>query len=647
MGRLISFRPALNDLGQVALTAKLDNSDTSNDQGIWIGAPGSLQLLVREDDLVEVTPDDFRTVTLADLINSSGVNGRQSGFNASGQVAFVLRFTDGSRGVFLATAVGPNDPPIADAGPDDTVTEIQSVVLDGTASSDPEEKPLNFVWSIAGSQIATGPTPTVGPFAVGVYSITLTVTDASGVSDVDSKILTVESVPPIADAGSDQTVTSMDTVVLDGTASFDPGGTPLTYSWTISGSQVATGPMPTIGPFAVGVHSITLTVTDTAGDSDVDSMILTVESLPPVADAGPDQTVTDIDTVLLDGTGSSDPEATMLTYSWAIAGTEIATSPTPTVGPFTVGTHNIDLTVTDGHGKPATDSMILTVLPAPPVAVDDLLLLPKGRTVTGNLLANDQDIFGGGLTIVSVGAPSNGTATLNADDTVAYRRDSSFKSGCDQFGYTIEDARGTQASATAFVNVGNFSPCGPPQPNSPPVANDDGYTMTEGGSLTVAAPGVLDNDTDADGDPLTAALVSGPTTGALTLDPDGGFTFTPPVAFVGDASFTYRANDGTDDSNDATVVITVNPQGAGTVHVGDIDGASAPGSRGKWSATATVEVHDADPTHAPVANAEVFGSWQGANGATSCVTDASGRCSLTAPSVGKKKLSVTFTVDTH
>ena len=63
--------------------------------------------------------------------------------------------------------------------------------------------------------------------------------------------------------------------------------------------------------------------------------------------------------------------------------------------------------------------------------------------------------------------------------------------------------------------------------------------------LTVAAPGVLGNDTDADGDPLTAVLVSGPAHGTLTLNADGSFTYTPDANYNGPDSFTYKASDGT------------------------------------------------------------------------------------------------------
>lgn len=96
--------------------------------------------------------------------------------------------------------------------------------------------------------------------------------------------------------------------------------------------------------------------------------------------------------------------------------------------------------------------------------------------------------------------------------------------------------------------------------NEPPVAVDDSYTVDEDAVLVraVASDGVLGNDTDPEGDPLTAELVTGPSHGMLALGPDGSFTYTPNGDFHGTDSFTYRASDG-DLSSVATVTITVDP----------------------------------------------------------------------------------------
>ena len=93
--------------------------------------------------------------------------------------------------------------------------------------------------------------------------------------------------------------------------------------------------------------------------------------------------------------------------------------------------------------------------------------------------------------------------------------------------------------------------------NRAPTANPDAYSTTEDTPLTVAAPGVLANDSDPEHDPLSAVLVSGPSHGTLTLNPDGSFTYTPATNHTGSDSFTYQASDGTLTSELATVTLTV------------------------------------------------------------------------------------------
>jgi VCBS repeat-containing protein len=96
-----------------------------------------------------------------------------------------------------------------------------------------------------------------------------------------------------------------------------------------------------------------------------------------------------------------------------------------------------------------------------------------------------------------------------------------------------------------------------PATNQAPVATADTYGTAEDTPLPVNAPGVLANDSDPDNDPLSAGLVSGPSHGTLTLNPDGSFVYTPATNHTGSDSFTYQASDGTLTSNLATVTITV------------------------------------------------------------------------------------------
>jgi VCBS repeat-containing protein len=118
--------------------------------------------------------------------------------------------------------------------------------------------------------------------------------------------------------------------------------------------------------------------------------------------------------------------------------------------------------------------------------------------------------------------------------------------------YTIEvQAIGTTTvSDTVRVQVGGTA-------NRPPVAANESYSADSGKTLAVGAPGVLDNDSDPNGDSITAVQASGPGHGTLTLNANGGFSYTPASGYSGPDSFTYRSYDGALYSASATASITV------------------------------------------------------------------------------------------
>ncbi|MGA2502273.1 MAG: Ig-like domain-containing protein, partial [Tepidisphaeraceae bacterium] len=115
--------------------------------------------------------------------------------------------------------------------------------------------------------------------------------------------------------------------------------------------------------------------------------------------------------------------------------------------------------------------------------------------------------------------------------------------------YQANDSFGNSNTATVNITVNHV--------NHAPVATDDNYTTAANTTLNGAASGVLANDNDLDGDVLTAALVTGPLNGTLTLNPNGSFSYTPNAGFSGVDVFTYRTSDGITTSNTARVLITV------------------------------------------------------------------------------------------
>ena len=198
-----------------------------------------------------------------------------------------------------------------------------------------------------------------------------------------------------------------------------------------------------------------------------------------------------------------------------------------------------------------------------PVAVADSYATNEDTVLTvpaTGVLANDSDVDGDPLASILVSGPAHGGLTLNANGSFTYTPNANYN-GADSFTYKANDGLADSNVATVNITVNSVADA--------PVAVGDSYAVNEDAVLTVPATGVLANDSDGDGDPLTSILVSGPAHGVLTLNPNGSFTYTPNANYFGADSFTYKANDGLLDSGNATVSITVNPVNDAPVAVAD------------------------------------------------------------------------------
>src|SRR5262249_44419758 len=142
------------------------------------------------------------------------------------------------------------------------------------------------------------------------------------------------------------------------------------------------------------------------------------------------------------------------------------------------------------------------------------------------------------------------TLSLNSDGSFSYLPATNYL-GIDSFTYKANDGLVDSALATVSLTIGDV--------NDAPVAVDDSYTTAEDTPLSVAAIGVLSNDSDVDGATLNAILPSQPPHGSLSFNTDGSFTYPPVANYPGPDSFTYKANDGQADSALATVNLTVTP----------------------------------------------------------------------------------------
>lgn len=318
----------------------------------------------------------------------------------------------------LDLALNPaiNFPPSPDAGPDQTVSDAddnanETVTLDGSGSMDANGIIVSYDWSKGGSSIATGVNPTV-TLALGMHTLTLTVMDDEGASSSDEVVVAIlPNQAPTANAGPDQTIpgfhgSGQESVLLDGSLSSDPDGLLTAYEWREGQSLLGTDPTATVS-MGIGSHIVTLTVTDNAGATATDTVLITINpNQPPVAMAGQDQTVFDKDStgkesVTLNGSQSIDTDGQIIQYEWRWNDLILGVSPILQV-PAPIGNYTVTLTVTDNGGATASDTVDISVQPN----VAPLADAGTDRTV------HDGD--GSGSEPVTL----NGSASSDSDGTI-------------------------------------------------------------------------------------------------------------------------------------------------------------------------------------------------------------------------------------
>ena len=417
---------------------------------------------------------------------------------ANADLTFTLTVTDpgglSASDTVVVTVRADNDAPSASAGANQVVTDGVSVTLDGGGSSDPEGGTLTYAWA----QIGGTPTVTLGgestarpTFTIGqlgsdtVLTFRLTVTDSDGLSASDTMTVTVraDNDAPSANAGRDVTVDEGDSVTLDGRGSSDPESGTLTYAWTQGGSPTVTlsgaaTARPTFSApqlMANADLTFTLTVTDPAGLSASDTVVVTVraDDDAPSANAGTDRTVNDGDSVTLDGSGSSDPESRALAYSWAQTGGSptVTLSGAATARP-TFSTPQLaaqadltfTLTVTDPGDLSATDTVTITVRadndpPSANAGADRTTYEGDSVTLDGG---GSSDPEGGTLTYAWTHTGGSPTASLNGASTAtATFTAPTVTADADlTFTLTVTDPGGGSATDTVTITVKNVRPAG-------------------------------------------------------------------------------------------------------------------------------------------------------------------------------------------
>ncbi len=363
--------------------------------------------------------------------------------------------------------------PSADAGPDIVVDQNEPIVFNGTDSTD-NVAIIDWTWSFVDSGndvILKGQTPAYTFRSPGTYLATLRVEDGEGNwAEDDVRITVRDVVNPIADAGPDMEVDQFQEVSLDGGSSWD--NVLITrYAWTFldaEGEFILEGRVVTHTFIEVGTFDVALNVSDAAGNWATDRTTVTVrDAIPPTAVAGPNRTVTQGETVILDGSGSSD-NIGIVNFTWRILleNEDVVLHGSNVSYSFEeIGMKEVTLTVLDGEFNEDVDTLVITVLDlTPPVALaGDDLVVQVGDTVafdgsnstdnvfivnwTWSFAYNDtQVMLYGPLPTFTFHSPGNYTVSL-----------------------VVSDASGNSATDSLKVTVSSAEPEDPlPGPNEGP-----------------------------------------------------------------------------------------------------------------------------------------------------------------------------------
>ena len=569
-----------------------DTYTTVEDTTLTIAAPG---ILANDGD---VDGDPLTTLLVTDVahgilnLSTNGAFIYTPSLNYTGLDVFTYRVTDGLATSEVATVtitITPvNDTPVAtdDAytTAEDTTLNISVLgVLANDSDVDGDTLAALLVTDVAHGTLslnASGAfiyTPSLN--YTGVDTFTYRATDGLANSDVATVTIIITPVNDAPVAANDAYTTAEDTtltVLASGILANDSDvdGDPLT---TVLVTDVAHGllSLGANGSFIytpslnyTGVDTFTYRATDGLANSDVATVTITITPVNDAPVAADDAYTTSEDTtltILAAGILANDSDVDGDALSSALVSNvthgTLALSPN---GSFIYtpaadfhGEDSFTYRAYDGELFSAAAVVRITVLPAndAPVAANDAYTTAEDTALTvaaPGVLANDTDVDGDPLSVALVGNVSHGTLALSANGSFLYTPGLNFN-GTDTFTYRASDGQATSSVATVTITV---TPV-----NDPPVTGvaGDNYSVLEDATLTVAAPGVLGNDSDVDGDALTAIMISGVAHGTLTLNANGSFTYTPVANYFGNDSFTYAAHDGQTSSAPATVNITIIP----------------------------------------------------------------------------------------
>ena len=469
-----------------------------------------------------------------------------------------------------ANCAAANQPPVADPnGPYNGTVGIP-VAFNGNGSNDPDGTIVQYDWNFGDGTVANnaGPTPSHTYAATGMFTVSLTVTDDAGATDTATTTANIVAAAqdPIADPNGPYSGTTNVALTLNGGASFDPDGGAITqYDWDFGDGNAVSVTTPTVSHTynAAGTYTVTLTVVDDEGATSAPATTTAAISdapanQPPVSDPNGPYTGTAGSAVNFNGSGSSDPDGTIVSYAWDFGDGSSGTGVTTTHTYAAAGMYTVSLTVTDNDGATGTASTEATISDA---VVCQGLNITQAQWVPNNRRPERSQLNVDGNGVVRNGGDIVLSNAFDLDQVLGTTgvRDRN------QFRFRIRNpqpvpcrVRVEQGALCGEADVANAPDDCAPQPPAfgDPTARGDTYATAIGKRLTVQlsrVSGVLYNDFDTDAaganignDGLTAQLISGPANAqSFSFSPDGSFDYTPNATLTDNTndSFTYQAMD--------------------------------------------------------------------------------------------------------
>jgi photosystem II stability/assembly factor-like uncharacterized protein len=590
-GHVLRLAPGANTAGNYTLTVRAaDNQGgvaTANvavtvnrSRPPVLTVPGAQTVLIGQPlafNVSAVDPDEGQTLTLAATNLPSGAMFNQTGAttgrftwtpNANQAGSFTVNFKASDNGTpplsdmksVLITVPPNNRPPVAIAQNVTTAEDAAKQIV--LAGSDPDNDPLSFIIltrPTRGTLAGTGANLTYTPSANlnGADSFTFKVNDGkvdSAPATVSINVTAVNDAPVLTVPGA-QIVNEGQPLNFTITATDVDAGQTKTFSATGLPSGATLN--PTTGAFSwtssfaqAGTYILNFTVTDngTPPLNDSETVRITVNEVNTAPTAANKTVTTNEDTLVQLTLSGTDPQNDPLTFAIVAPpanGTLGGTAPNLTFTPAANfnGTATFNYKANDGKLDSALATVTITVTPVndAPVANNQTVQVTEDTPKQITLSATDVD--GSTLTYAVVTPPSKGalggtapnlTYTPNANAT-----------GADSFTFRASDGTANSNTATVSISIGGV--------NDRPIANNQTVTTNEDTAKQISLTG-----SDPDGGTLTYTVVTLPTKGALN-GAAPNLTYTPAANVNGTDSFTFKVNDGTTDSNTATVSITITP----------------------------------------------------------------------------------------